>query len=77
LIDVYKNQVHVLATLSQRTADVGLNFLLQHEFKSLLIYNYSKSIAIAVKQLATIMGNNLEVYISSGLTGEGYISLTM
>jgi hypothetical protein len=30
LVDVYKNQVNVLATLSQRTADIGVDFLLQH-----------------------------------------------
>lgn len=68
----YKNQVQVLLTLTQRTADTGINFILQHQFKSVLVYNYSKSIAIAIKQLAKIMGDSFEVYIcSSGLTGEG------
>lgn len=70
---VYKTQVQVLSTLTQRTADTGLNFIMQHQYKSILVYNYSKSIAIALKQLSKIMGENLEVYIcSSGLTGEGY-----
>jgi hypothetical protein len=47
--------------------------MIQHEFKSVLVYNYSKSIAITLKQLSKSLGDNLEVYIcSSGLSGEGY-----
>ena len=70
----FKNQVEVIKTLTQKTAETGLNFILQHQFKSFVVYNYSKSVAIALKQLSKIIGENLEVYIcSSGLTGEGYL----
>jgi hypothetical protein len=63
--------VQIISTLTQRTADNGLNFLLQHLFKSILIFNTSKSISIAIKQLSNLMGDNLEVYICNGSTNEG------
>lgn len=52
----FKNQLVVISSLTQKTADVAYNLLTQHQYKSILVYNYSKSIAIALKQLSKVMG---------------------
>lgn len=52
----FKNQLAEISNLTQNTADVAYNLLTQHQYKSILVYNYSKSIAIALKQLSKSMG---------------------
>ena len=55
----FRKQVEIVKTLTQKTADVGLNFITQHQFKSFVVYNYSRSVAVALKQLSKIIGQNL------------------
>ena len=55
----FSNQLEVISNLTTKTAETGLAFLVQHQYKSVLVYNYSKSIAIALKKLAKFLGDNL------------------
>ena len=55
----FSNQLEVISNLTPKTAEVGLSFLVQHQYKSVLVYNYSKSIAITLKKIAKLLGDNL------------------
>lgn len=55
----FKNQLDVITNLTPKTAEVGFSFLLQHQYKSILVYNYSKSVAMALKQLSKVLGPHL------------------
>lgn len=54
----FRNQLDVISNLTQKTADFGVNFLTQHQYKSILVFDYSKSVANALKQMSKVMGNN-------------------
>lgn len=57
---------------TQKVADNAYAYLLEKNYSNILVYNYSKSMAITLKKISKFLGPNVEVTVCQcGNTTEG------
>lgn len=67
-----ENLVKIMNASTQQTADNAYGFLVEKNFTHILVYNYSKSIALGLKKISKFLGSNVEIIVCQcGNTPEG------